>query len=231
MPVKMHIEKKLKDYKAVIFDLDGTLYFQNQLRIHMAMRLVKYYALHPFQLKDLMLLRKFRLVREEWETLEVPEDWKTWSMDQAQYAYVAKKMKSTRERVEKIVERWMYEQPLKTLFKCRDEKLAYLMTSLREEGIPVLVYSDYPVKEKLKALEIRADGMYSALDREIMSLKPEPKGLIEILRQWELKPSEAVMIGDRDCKDGQAARNVGMDYIILEKKKGKRKLLYEQLWR
>ncbi len=125
----------------------------------------------------------------------------------------------------------MYEQPLKTLFKCRDEKLAYLMTSLREEGIPVLVYSDYPVKEKLKALEIRADGMYSALDREIMSLKPEPKGLIEILRQWELKPSEAVMIGDRDCKDGQAARNVGMDYIILEKKKGKRKLLYEQLWR
>ena len=73
--------------------------------------------------------------------------------------------------------------------------------------------------------------MYSALDKEIMSLKPEPKGLMEILRQWKLKPSEAVMIGDRDSKDGQAARNVGMDYIILEKRRGKRELLYEQLWK
>ena len=231
MPVKMHIEKNLKEYKAVIFDLDGTLYFQNQLRIRMAIRLLGYYAFHPFQIKDLMLLRKFRFVREKWDTWRVPEEWKTWSMDQAQYEYVAKKMKSTRERVERIVEKRMYEQPLKTLFKCRDEKLAYLMTSLREEGIPVLVYSDYPVEKKLKALEIRADGMYSALDKEIMSLKPEPKGLMEILRQWKLKPSEAVMIGDRDSKDGQAARNVGMDYIILEKRRGKRELLYEQLWK
>ena len=107
MPVKMHIEKNLKEYKAVIFDLDGTLYFQNQLRIRMAIRLLGYYAFHPFQIKDLMLLRKFRLVREKWDTWRVPEEWKTWSMDQAQYEYVAKKMKSTRERVERIVEKWM----------------------------------------------------------------------------------------------------------------------------
>lgn len=219
--------KSLSEYRAVIFDLDGTLYFQTKLRLMMACRLGGYYCTHFWRLKELLILKRFREVREHWESIAVERT--TVPLDEAQYCHVAAEMKLAPNRVRRVVEEWMYEKPLELLMECRDEALVDLLNVIREQNIPIFIYSDYPVTDKLKALDLQADRIYSALDAEIMSLKPDPKGLQTILSQNHFQPSEILMIGDRMSKDGQAAINAGVDYIILDQSATAREKLYTEL--
>ncbi len=53
------------NFKAVIFDTDGTLYDQRKLRLHMFVTLLTYYLPRPWRLRKLAILRKFRKLREE----------------------------------------------------------------------------------------------------------------------------------------------------------------------
>ncbi len=258
--------KKITEYKAVIFDLDGTLYFQTKLRLIMACCLGGYYVSHFWKFKELLALKKFREVRERWDDISstdesvrgvadgeesvsvdkaVPvgtdetlalnaeaaacDESSRLSLDEAQYCYVSRKMHMSAEHVCAVVEEWMYEKPLSTLMECRDEALVDFINILREQGISVMIYSDYPVADKLRALDIPADKTYSALDEDIMSLKPDPKGLLKILSDNQFQPSDIIMIGDRMSKDGQAAINTGVDYIILEKSATAREKLYAEL--
>lgn len=213
-------------YKALIFDLDGTLYFQPKLRFIMACRLCGYYLSHFWKLKDLFILKKFREVREHWDEIQTES---ADSLDDAQYQYISKQMNVTAKHVQAVIEEWMYQKPLSTLTECRDEALVDFINIMREQGALIFIYSDYPVTEKLQALDIRADKTYSALDEKIMSLKPNPKGLQTILSDNRFAPSDIIMIGDRMSKDGQAAINAGTDYIILDRSATAREKLYAQL--
>lgn len=225
----MKLSKKqiLSKYRAVIFDLDGTLYFQTKLRMMMACRLGGYYCTHFWRLKELLAIRRFRKVRERWDELAVGET--ELQLDEAQYSYVGRVMKMPPERVRTAVEKWMYEKPLTILPECRDEALVDLINAIHAKGISVMIYSDYPVADKLRALDIKADKLYSALDESIMSLKPDPKGLRVIMEENHYQPSEIIMIGDRMSKDGQAAVNAGADYIILDRSVRVREKLYAEL--
>ena len=75
--------------------------------------------------------------------------------------------------------------------------------------------SDYPTERKLKALNMETVLSFSSLDSCIDRLKPDPKGLLHICRCWKLLPGECLVIGDRDDRDGEAARRAGMNYIIV----------------
>ncbi|MFT3985681.1 MAG: HAD family hydrolase [Lachnospiraceae bacterium] len=233
---EQHKKKSITDYRAVVFDLDGTLYYQRRLRRTMVGRLFRYYAGHPWKIKELLVVKEFRSVREHWDSigetaLMVSKENKTGFLDQAQYAYVADKMKISAEQVERTVQKWIHESPLSALKKSRDEEIGHLMETLRARGVPVLIFSDYPVKEKLKALEFQADGMYSASDDRLMELKPSPKGLLLIMQDYRLEPGELLMIGDRCSRDALAAVNAGTDYLILGKTQKKRRPVYEKLWK
>ncbi len=229
-------KKKITEYRAVVFDLDGTLYYQQKLRMTMAGRLIGYYSMHPWRVKELVIIKEFRTVREHWEKVrqELPVVLENLnesdSLDEIQYAYVAKKMNETAERVEQVIRRWIYENPLSALRMSKDEEIGQLMNRLRERNIRVIIFSDYPVKDKLEALEMEADGMYSATDERIMELKPAPKGLVLIMQDYGMKPEDILMIGDRFSKDGLAAVNAGVDYLILDKTPQKRHEVYNTLF-
>ncbi len=235
--------KPITAYKALIFDLDGTLYFQTKLRLIMACRLCGYYLCHFWKLKDLFILKKFREVREQWDEIQsnhTDTDLSSGkdqfngkdtglSLDQAQYQYIGQKMNVTAEHVQTVIEEWMYQKPLSTLPECRDEAIVDFINEIHERGISIMIYSDYPVIDKLRKLDIQADKTYSALDENIMSLKPAPKGLQTIMSDNRFNPSDIIMIGDRMSKDGQAAINAGIDYIILDKSATTREKLYARL--
>ena len=218
--------KKITEYRAVVFDLDGTLYFQRKLRLTMACRLAGYYICHPFHIKELLILKEFRSVREHWD--EVSEE----SLDTAQYRYVAEKMHTTADTVERIIKTWIYENPLSALQKSLDDKIVDLIKKLKEKKLFILIFSDYPIKEKLSALGLSelADGMYSATDERLMELKPSPKGLQLIMEDFHLEPLELLMVGDRYSKDGMSAINAGVDYLILGKTKASRQCIYDELF-
>lgn len=223
-------KEKISGYKAVIFDLDGTLYYQNPFRLRMACWLLGYLIKHPSSLKDMRIIKKYRSVWEHWEKYDAA--WRscgTQELDARQYAYVAGRMKVTPERVEKTITFFMLEAPLKLLAGYRDHVLADMIKELREHKITVIIYSDYPVQDKLRALRIKADACYTSADRQIGCMKPDPKGIDVILKEQGILNADALMIGDRYEKDGLAAQGNDVDYIIVGKKKKERELLRDLL--
>lgn len=219
----------LYDYKAVIFDLDGTLYYQKPFRIKMFCFLIGYILTHPTSISDMFIIKKYREIREDWEKCSVdeigsrlPSD---YDLDEGQYEYVARVKKTSAQRVRKTVEFFMLEAPLKLLSQFKDEVLAGIIDDLKNDkkDIKIVIYSDYPVENKLKSLGIEADYLFTSGDEEIGCMKPDPKGLRVILDKLQISNSDAIMIGDRYEKDGEAAIANDMDYIIVSSDKKERK--------
>lgn len=221
------MSKKLWEYKAVVFDVDGTLYYQPPLRRKMALKLASYYIFHPWKIKELLIIKEFRRIREEWNTISQDEN----DIENAQYQYVASQMNTNSENVKRLVYHWMYDFPLPYLDQCKDKELIRLIEKLNKDGITTAVYSDYPVEDKLKAMKVDVKYHFSALDPDIMCLKPDSKGMRVVLEKLNRKPEEVLMVGDRYSKDGMSAISGKVDYIILPKTPGKRNSCLEYLKR
>lgn len=215
----VNLNKKISEYKVIVCDLDGTLYDQPRLRMIMAMRLATYYLCHPFKIKELFFVKYFREIREKWdETVKtLPSDYAGLSLDDSMYRYVATRYGVDADYVKDVVEKWIYKNPLDALCKAKDAKLLGILSGYRSMGRMIVIFSDYPIEEKIKALQFETDGCYSATDERINELKPSPKGLELIMKDFALDRSELVMIGDRDSKDGECARLAGVDYVILDR--------------
>lgn len=236
----MYNMRDLNEYSVYIFDLDGTLYEQPRLRMIMACRLAGYYILHPFRIYDLYLVKQFRTMKEHWgedntdsQALEQLSDGvNTYSgildkLDEVICSGLAKRYNIEKDRVCAAVGKWIYEEPLDALYKTRDSELISYIDELRNRGKKVIVLSDYPAVKKLEALKVTVDGVYSSTDPAIMELKPSPKGINKIISDLNIEKRDAVMIGDRQEKDGMAAVNAGIDYWILNRRLGKRKKEYK----
>lgn len=247
------LRRNISEYELYIFDLDGTLYFQKPFRVRMAVYLATYLLTHPTAIKDVLIIKRYREVREKWDLYEKDEIGKKLnmsnsensdecsqnidgngntecvrkllSMEQRQYEYVAAKEKTSADRVKKAVEFFMFKAPLDLLPGFVDSVLRDDIKQLRELGKKVVIYSDYPVEDKLKALSIEADEYYTSQDEEIGVMKPDKKGIEVILKDMNVPKELAVMIGDRYEKDGLAAIANDVDYIILSSKKSEREKL------
>ncbi len=208
------MRKNINDYEVYVFDLDGTLYDQPNLRRIMALRLLSYYILHPFAIRELLILRHFRKVKDASIT----------SREDTIIDVVAADMGTDAGKVRTIVDKWIYKDPLGVIRRTKDVSLAGWMADLRQQGKKVIVFSDYPTKDKLDALEIKVDKSYGPEDERIDELKPSPKGLEVIMSDLGVGCDSVLMIGDRMEKDGMSAQAAGVDSLILERKVSKRKI-------
>lgn len=218
----------IMDYEVYIFDLDGTLYYQKPFRIRMLCTLITYMLLHPTSVRELLLIKKYREVREHWEACEGEFSFeKGLSLDEKQYAYVAAKKHVKPKQVKCAVEFFMLELPLRVLPPYCDMILADWMEKLKNNKKTIVIYSDYPVEAKLACLGIKADACYTSGDVRIGCMKPDPKGIRVILEDLGCDSANAVMIGDRYEKDGLAAEGNHVDYMILGSAKRERAKLKE----
>ena len=186
--------------RIYIFDVDGTLYSQKKMHCMMLGRLAGYYMMHPFHVKDLYFIYKFRKYREK-------NEYKDYSIKQlAQVVH-----KDSYE----VIQKWLFEVPLQVIQKCAYNELIFFITNL-PDGEKVVIYSDYPATEKLKALGISADMVVTAEDESVSELKPSKKAMEYILASMGGAPSDYIYVGDRDCKDGESARSVGVKYVDVK---------------
>ena len=223
-------KNSIMDYKVYLFDLDGTLYYQKPFRVKMLCTLMKHVFMHPSSIADMLLIKAYRTVRECWEQCEAECSFDpNMGLDEKQYAYVAKKKGTAPEWVKRAVELFMLEMPLRVLPPFRDEALYALIQKLREKKKTIVIYSDYPVKDKLACLGITADACYTSSDACINCMKPDPKGIRVILSALGCDCADAVMIGDRYEKDGLAAEQNNVDYVIVDSAKRERQKLLK-LW-
>ncbi|MDE7268388.1 MAG: HAD family hydrolase [Lachnospiraceae bacterium] len=223
-------KNSIMDYDVYLFDLDGTLYYQKPFRIKMLCTLMKHVLVHPLSIADMFLIKTYRTVREHWEQCEAECSFDSQiSLDEKQYAYVAKKKGTTPEQVKRAVELFMLEMPLRVLPLFRDEVIYALIQKLREEKKTIVIYSDYPVENKLACLGITANACYTSSDACINCMKPDPKGIRVILSTLGCDCADAVMIGDRYEKDGLAAERNNVDYLIVDSAKRERQKLLK-MW-
>jgi len=202
-------------YDAIILDLDGTLYFQKPVQLCMIMSVLIFCITHPFMWKEIFLVRDYRKLYE----CGIGHLERCFSLARQYHLHTS--------RVEEIIQKWMVKSPLPFVRKFRDKHLLSLLENYRKLGVKYIVYSDYPVADKLEVLGFVPDAAYSA--DSVGCLKPSPDGLLHILKENRFLASNCLFIGDKFEKDGKCAESIGMDYYILPQSKFKRRKSYVQL--
>lgn len=197
-----------RDVDVVVFDVDGTLYDQRRLRLHMLADVLAACA-QAGSPEIALTLREFRRVRERLAERPNADDFMT-----RQFAMTAARRRRSPADVERLVSEWMDVRPLRFLERCRYRGVDRVFAAFRRAGKVVAIFSDYPAREKLAALGLEADILVSACDPDVARLKPHPAGLLKILRATGARPERCLMIGDRERRDGEAARRAGVRALI-----------------
>lgn len=201
--------------KAVIFDVDGTLYDQRKLRIRLLFDMLRSALRRPAVVSDLNVIRNFRKAREQLGASGAAR------IARGQFLVGSRLARTSPERVRRLVDQWMVNQPLAHLPDCRYDGVGEFFDYLRSCDARIGVFSDYPAEAKLAALGLTADVVLSAEDQDVDRLKPDPTGLRVAADRLGLPVGACMMIGDRDDKDGECARRAGMTYLIMQEPKAR----------
>jgi FMN phosphatase YigB (HAD superfamily) len=195
-------------FQHVVFDVDGTLYDQRRLRVRMTAALAFYCLADPRRMREVRTLQVFRRERERLAEEEAS------TIRRLQYERPAEILGFPPAEVEAVVESWIQRRPLRYLPACRFAGVEQLFGRLRRSGRSIAVLSDYPAGQKLAALDLDADVLVSAVDPEVDRLKPHPAGLEWVLERLGAAADDCLLIGDRDDRDGEVARRVGVTYLL-----------------
>ncbi len=213
--------------RAVLFDVDGTLYHQPSLRCFMALELCTLlWAQRSWHTARMALkaLRTFRHVREELRKLGEAKR----ALEVLQYQEALNCLKGQRvpeETLRDLVQEWLIRRPLKYLPLCRRRGIESFLLFLVDCGISLGVFSDYPVEEKLQALSLTQyfSVKLCSTDIAINAFKPHPKGFLYACKIFgDLSPEEVLYIGDRFEIDAIGAKKSGMPCAIFAKQSHKK---------
>lgn len=194
--------------KAVIFDLDGTLYDNSKL--------ARYLILH--NLGRLRLLYAERLSR-------LHMSGRYYGRKGATYEELFKRIAKTAGTSEEKVSRWYWEvyMPLQVkMLKKHCHRKPWVdntLAALREKGIKLACFSEYSfIREKLKALDINPDSFDLLIDAPTAGgCKPCRKAFMYIAAKLDIYPAEILMVGDREDTDGAGAEASNMQFLLVPK--------------
>lgn len=204
----------LQSLRAILFDLDGTLYVQKPVRRGMALELLSYPVIsgRPIRgLRTIRILRAYRALHEELR--EAP----TRHLGRVQLERAAARAGVPLEEAERTVHEWMIRRPLPRLMRAKREGLDAFLLAAKQRGLELGVYSDYPVEEKLRGLGVREHFSWvgSSADERIDELKPSPKGFATAASEWGIAPEQVLYVGDRAEVDRAGAESAGMACVLM----------------
>lgn len=194
-----------KNLKAIVFDLDGTLYESR----HFPLRLILADPLHIGMLAAERKCRK-RLCDRHFDRASDYYD--------ALFTAMGKGSPTKAERCRK----WFYGTYMPLQVKIIREKfgprphLKEFIANLRRQGYRIAVLSDYCFEaEKLAAIGLSPADFDAVWESpEMGGLKPRAEVFRNACKTLGTAPSETLMIGDKASKDGGALR-AGLQFIHL----------------
>jgi len=195
--------------KAVVFDIDGTLYPNYQMILQSI----------PFSITHIGLIINFSKVRKEIRTLRPINNF-----HKKQQELLAKYMNISSEKAGEIIKREIYGK-WETTFKGIKpfpgvEDLLYY---LKERGIKLGVLSDFPINKKLDYLKLPDVWDVKDTSENTGYLKPNPEPFYRVSKDLNILPEEILYVGNNYEYDVVGARNCNMytAYLGREREKGK----------
>lgn len=216
--MSLNLEKNYK-INAVVFDVDGTLYNQNKLRVYIAGLILKSIAKNPFKIyKDLKIVSEYR---KNHEKLRLSPD--TIKKFDKQVSLTAEKFNMDKDKAFETIYDWIHIKPLPYIKKTKRKDLNELIDWLKEKKIKTGLLSDYPCDMKAEILEIKdkVDLIKASTDDDIDVFKPETKGFLRMAELLNVKPQEMLYVGDRYKIDILGAINANVIPVLINKKKYK----------
>ena len=194
--------------KAVIFDLDGTLYDNSGLPLLIVLHSIGHIS----------LLRCERRVRKEMAGL-------CYGNKDSTYDEFFKRIAIMSGKSQSAIRKWYLEQylPLQAQllhkhFRAREWVLPTL-DALRQKGLRLACYSDYGfISGKLKAVGIPPEKFDLIIDApESGGFKPCRQSLETVADLLGVRPEETLVVGDREDTDGAGARAANMQFKIIHR--------------
>jgi HAD superfamily hydrolase (TIGR01549 family) len=200
-------------FKAVLFDVDGTLYRQGRLRAAMAVELAA--ASLGGGVRAARIVKHYRDAHERLRQMGASDR----PLAALQIERTAADAGVNAADVAATVEEWMVRRPLKYLRWCRRPELLALLDGLERAGLKIGALSDYVPDAKLDALEAARYFSLSlcTTDSRVNALKPHPKGFQVACELWGVRPEEVLYVGDRPDVDGEGAVAAGLACAILHR--------------
>ena len=211
--------------KALILDVDGTIYRQGPVRRAMLWRLLRAHVRQPWRgLSTLRVLQAYRTAQEDLRASPLFYG----DLSKAQLRLACERTGVEHEVVSSCVSRWMEREPLEVLAPSLCHGVVEFLRAAVEHGLRLGVFSDYPAVPKLLAMGVADyfDVVVSAQDQEVQRFKPSPLGLEVALRRLRVKREEALYIGDRPEIDVPAASGAGIACVIV----GRRNVVDRRGW-
>lgn len=202
--------------KAIIFDVDGTLYRQDHVRKAMLVRLLRAHFAHPVTgWRTARILQAYRRVQEEIRGHAVEGH-----VGSLQINLAAERVGVDADVVVACVARWMEREPLAILAASIQPGLVEFLEASKARRIRLGALSDYPVDAKLEALGVARflDVALCAQDPAIDRFKPDPRGLLVALDRLGSTASETLYVGDRLDVDAPTAAAAGMRCVIVTRR-------------
>ena len=187
----------MKQYKLYIFDLDGTLLDSDKMLIETFHYLYRKYKPADYVIDDNKIITFSGPQIRDTLLKEFPE------LDQ-----------------EKMLKEWRVESvknypKFTKLFPDSIE----LLSTLVEKGIPTAIYTNkhrFATDEAFKLFGISKLNLYSLAGDETPKLKPEPDGIFECMKHFDITDkSEVIYIGDT-VYDYDTAMNAGVDFGLVD---------------
>jgi phosphoglycolate phosphatase/putative hydrolase of the HAD superfamily len=199
--------------KAIVFDVDGTLYRQKPLQRAMLLRLARHALTRPWAaLPTFRMLQAYRHAQEHLRGEEIEG-----ALAEAQLRLACERSGQPEQVVAQVVARWMDNEPLRLLDALVAPALRALLAEARRRGLRLGVFSDYPAAAKLSAMRLSEyfDVVVSAQDPAVNRFKPHPSGLHEALRRLDVEARHALYVGDRHDVDARVAEAAGVPCVIV----------------
>ena len=183
-------------FKAIGFDIDGTLYANYKMYIHSLSAGI----LHP------VLSWNFGKVREEIRTIRPVENFR-----HLQAKLLSRYMGITPERTFALMERFLY-QSWETSFKgIRPLKgVREVLVDLKARGFKLAALSDFPVARKLEFLGLSDLWDVAFTSEDTNYLKPHPEPFLEMASRLKTVPDDILYVGNSYRYDVLGSKGVGM---------------------
>jgi HAD superfamily hydrolase (TIGR01549 family) len=198
--------------KALVVDVDGTLYRQRPVRYRMFIRLLKQTLIRPRDMFEVW--RALQAYRNAQETMrETCHECADLAAEQQRTAAAACGLSNDRMAIH--VAKWMETAPLDLLRSARRTDVWDCLKKAKQHGLRLGVWSDYPATAKLQAMDGGGlfDVVVCAQDHDVARFKPDPRGLEVALAKLGVAGAHAVYIGDRPEVDGVAAQRAGVPFV------------------